>query len=252
MYLELEKLNKSFDGKSAVCDLSLGVEKGELLCILGSSGCGKTTTLNMIGGFLAPDSGTILLDGQDVTSMPPERRPVSTVFQSYGLFPHMTVLENVTYGLKFRRYNRAQAREKGMKYLELVGLADRANAHIHEISGGRQQRVALARSLIVEPKLCLLDEPLSNLDAALRARMRGELKRLQRELDITMVFVTHDQEEALILADRIAVMEHGHLLQLGTPEEVYREPTNDTIASFLGLKDIVWGEDGSVMKIIRR
>lgn len=252
MYLELEKLNKSFDGKSAVCDLSLGVERGELLCILGSSGCGKTTTLNMIGGFLAPDSGTILLDGQDVTNMPPERRPVSTVFQSYGLFPHMTVLENVTYGLKFRRYNRAQAREKGMKYLELVGLADRANAYIHEISGGQQQRVALARSLIVEPKLCLLDEPLSNLDAALRARMRGELKRLQRELDITMVFVTHDQEEALILADRIAVMEHGHLLQLGTPEEVYREPTNDTIASFLGLKDIVWGEDGSVMKIIRR
>ena len=164
----------------------------------------------------------------------------------------MTVLENVTYGLKFRRYNRAQAREKGMKYLELVGIADRANAHIHEISGGQQQRVALARSLIVEPKLCLLDEPLSNLDAALRARMRGELKRLQRELDITMVFVTHDQEESLILADRIAVMEHGHLLQLGTPEEVYREPTNDTIASFLGLKDIVWGEDGSVMKIIRR
>ena len=252
MYLELEKLNKSFDGKSAVCNLSLGVERGELLCILGSSGCGKTTTLNMIGGFLAPDSGTILLDGQDVTSMPPERRPVSTVFQSYGLFPHMTVLENVTYGLKFRRYTRAQAREKGMKYLELVGLADRVNAHIHEISGGQQQRVALARSLIVEPMLCLLDEPLSNLDAALRARMRGELKRLQRELDITMVFVTHDQEEALILADRIAVMEHGHLLQLGTPEEVYREPTNDTIASFLGLKDIVWGEDGSVMKIIRR
>ena len=250
--IRLNDIVVKFGDFTALHSINVHVKEGEFFTFLGPSGCGKTTTLNMIGGFLAPDSGTILLDGQVVTNMPPERRPVSTVFQSYGLFPHMTVLENVTYGLKFRRYNRAQAREKGMKYLELVGIADRANAHIHEISGGQQQRVALARSLIVEPKLCLLDEPLSNLDAALRARMRGELKRLQRELDITMVFVTHDQEEALILADRIAVMEHGHLLQLGTPEEVYREPTNDTIASFLGLKDIVWGEDGSVMKIIRR
>ena len=234
MYLELDRLSKQFDGKYAVHDLSLGLEEGGLLCILGSSGCGKTTTLNMIGGFLKP-----------------ERRPVSTVFQSYGLFPHMSVLQNVTYGLKFRGYSRAEAKEKGRRYLELVGLAERENARIGELSGGQQQRVALARALIVEPKLCLLDEPLSNLDAALRVRMRGELKRLQRELGTTMVFVTHDQEEALILADSIAVMSEGELLQLGSAEEVFRHPANDYIASFLGLNDIVWKDDGSVLKVIR-
>ena len=210
MYLELDRLSKQFDGKYAVHDLSLGLEEGGLLCILGSSGCGKTTTLNMIGGFLKPNGGRVLLDGQDITALPPERRPVSTVFQSYGLFPHMSVLQNVTYGLKFRGYSRTEAKEKGRRYLSLVGLAER--------SGGQQQRVALARALIVEPKLCLLDEPLSNLDAALRVRMRGELKRLQRELGTTMVFVTHDQEEALILADSIAVMSEGELLQLGSAE----------------------------------
>ena len=211
MYLELDLLSKQFDGKYAVHDLSLGLEEGGLLCILGSSGCGKTTTLNMIGGFLKPDGGRVLLDGQDITALPPERRPVSTVFQSYGLFPHMSVLQNVTYGLKFRGYSRAEAKEKG----------------------------------------CLLDEPLSNLDAALRVRMRGELKRLQRELGTTMVFVTHDQEEALILADSIAVMSEGELLQLGSVEEVFRHPANDYIASFLGLNDIVWKDDGSVLKVIR-
>ena len=232
MYLELDRLSKQFDGKYAVHDLSLGLEEGGLLCILGSSGCGKTTTLNMIGGFLKPDGGRVLLDGQDITALPPERRPVSTVFQSYG-------------------YSRAEAKEKGRRYLSLVGLAERENARIGELSGGQQQRVALARALIVEPKLCLLDEPLSNLDAALRVRMRGELKRLQRELGITMVFVTHDQEEALILADSIAVMSEGELLQLGSAEEVFRRPANNYIASFLGLNDIVWKDDGSVLKVIR-
>ena len=239
MYLELDRLSKQFDGKYAVHDLSLGLEEGGLLCILGSSGCGKTTTLNMIGGFLKPDGGRVLLDGQDITALPPERRP------------HMSVLQNVTYGLKFRGYSRAEAKEKGRWYLSLVGLAERENARIGELSGGQQQRVALARALIVEPKLCLLDEPLSNLDAALRVRMRGELKRLQRELGTTMVFVTHDQEEALILADSIAVMSEGELLQLGSAEEVFRHPANDYIASFLGLNDIVWKDDGSVLKVIR-
>ena len=244
MYLELDRLSKQFDGKYAVHDLSLGLEEGGLLCILGSSGCGKTTTLNMIGGFLKPDGGRVLLDRQDITALPPERRPVSTVFQSYGLFPHMSVLQNVTYGLKFRGYSRAEAKEKGRRYLSLVGLAERENARIGELSGE-------CHALIVEPKLCLLDEPLSNLDAALRVRMRGELKRLQRELGTTMVFVTHDQEEALILADSIAVMSEGELLQLGSAEEVFRHPANDYIASFLGLNDIVWKDDGSVLKVIR-
>jgi len=251
MYLELNHLKKQFDGKGVVKDLSLGLDKGQLLCILGSSGCGKTTTLNMIGGFLSPDSGSILLEGQDITRLPPERRPVSTVFQSYGLFPHMTLLENVCYGLKFRGYKKSDARKKGMQYLDLVGLADRANAYIHEISGGQQQRVALARALIVEPKVCLLDEPFCNLDAALRVKMRQELKKLQRELDMTMVFVTHDQEEALHLADRIAIMEQGVLIQDDCPMNLYRSPANDFVREFLSLDQLRWTEDGSLMKIVK-
>ena len=251
MYLELKDLSKSFGDKQVVRELSLELERGELLCILGASGCGKTTTLNMIGGFLLPDSGRVLLDGQDITAMPPERRPVATVFQSYGLFPHMTVLQNVTYGLKFQRLSRSQARKKGLAYLEMVGLADRASDPIHALSGGQQQRVALARALAVEPKLCLLDEPFSNLDAALRTKMRHELKRLQRELGTTMVFVTHDQEEALILADRIAVMEGGSLVQLDKPEALYRSPATPWVAQFLGVDELEWRQDGTVLKVIK-
>ena len=252
MFLKLERLNKSFGDKRVVRDLSLELERGELLCILGASGCGKTTTLNMIGGFIPPDGGRILLDGQDLTGLPPENRPVSTVFQSYGLFPHMTVLQNVCYGLKFRRLSREEARRKGMGYLEMVGLGDRARSSIHALSGGQQQRVALARALAVEPKLCLLDEPFSNLDAALRTKMRGELKRLQRELGITMVFVTHDQEEALVLSDRIAVMEEGVLAQTAPPAQLYQHPASPSIASFLGVDELVWREDGAVLKYIQR
>ena len=252
MYLELHHLNKRFGDKEVVRDLSLELAQGELLCILGASGCGKTTTLNMLGGFLNPDSGRILVDGQDVTTLPPERRPVSTVFQSYGLFPHMTVLQNVAYGLKFKGLDRAAAGKKGLYYLELVGLADRAGSRIHALSGGQQQRVALARALAVEPKLCLLDEPFSNLDAALRTKMRHELKRFQEELGITMVFVTHDQEEALILADRIAVMEEGALAQLAPPEELYQNPASPSVARFLGVDELVWREDGTVLKIIKQ
>ena len=251
MFLELEHVCKAFDGKAVVDDLHFGLAQGKLLCILGASGCGKTTTLNMIGGFLVPDAGRILLDGQDITALAPEDRLVSTVFQSYGLFPHMTVLQNVAYGLKFRGYSRKDARAKALEYLGLVGLGDFAGAHIAEISGGQQQRVALARALIVEPKLCLLDEPFSNLDAALRTRMRVELKKLQEELGITMVFVTHDQEEALILADYMAIMDKGRLVQFDTPEAVYRQPADEYVAEFLGLRDIEWGEDGDLRKRIR-
>lgn len=250
MYLELSHLTKRFGGREVVRDLSLSLERGRLLCILGSSGCGKTTTLNMIGGFLAPDGGRILLDGQEITHLPPERRPVTTVFQSYGLFPHMTVLQNVIYGLKFRHMGRGEAREKGMRYLELVDLAGYADAYIHEISGGQQQRVALARALIVEPKLCLLDEPFCNLDAALRVKMRAELKRIQRELDMTMVFVTHDQEEALILADSMAIMEQGRLVQNDTPLNIYHNPATPFVAEFLNLEELIWSEDGGLMKRI--
>ncbi len=252
MYLELKNLYKRFDKEPVVDDLNLSLEKGQLLCILGGSGCGKTTTLNMIGGFLTPDAGTIHLDGMDITNLPPERRPVATVFQSYGLFPHMTVLQNVIYGLKFKGYKKADARKKGYEYLELVGLQDYANKRIHEISGGQQQRTALARALIVEPKLCLLDEPLSNLDAALRVKMRAELKTIQRELGITMVFVTHDQEEALLLSDKMAIMEQGKLIQFGAPEEIFRNPATPFVKEFLGLSNLRWEEDGTLVKIIKQ
>lgn len=252
VYFELSHLKKSFHGKAVVQDLSLSLGQGELLCILGSSGCGKTTTLNLIGGFLMPDGGSVLLDGQDITCMTPEKRPVTTVFQSYALFPHMTVLQNVIYGLKFRGIRKSRAKEKGMEYLSLVGLADRANARVQELSGGQQQRVALARALIVEPKLCLLDEPFCNLDAALRVKMRRELKRLQRELNLTMVFVTHDQEEALLLSDRMAIMEQGRLIQIDTPENIYRHPAEPFVAEFLNSSELVWEENGVLMKIIRK
>jgi len=235
-----------------VNDLNLSLEKGQLLCILGGSGCGKTTTLNMIGGFLTPDAGTIHLDGMDITNLPPERRPVATVFQSYGLFPHMTVLQNVIYGLKFKGYKKADAKKKGFEYLEMVGLQDYANKRIHEISGGQQQRTALARALIVEPKLCLLDEPLSNLDAALRVKMRSELKTIQRELGITMVFVTHDQEEALLLSDKMAIMEQGKLVQFGAPEEIFRNPATLFVKEFLSLSNLRWEADGTLVKIIKQ
>lgn len=252
MYLEVKHLQKCFGERAVVKELSFGLERGKLLCILGSSGCGKTTTLNMIGGFLRPDGGCVLLDAQDITQLPPERRPVTTVFQSYGLFPHMNVLQNVSYGLKFSGLRRTEAREKSLHYLSLVGLSDYAGARIHELSGGQQQRVALARALVVEPKLCLLDEPFCNLDTSLRVRMRKELKHLQQQLGITMVFVTHDQEEALILADYISIMQNGRLIQMDTPQTIYNHPADPYVADFLGLQDILWGADGTVMKVIKR
>ena len=251
-FLALEKINKSYGSRRVVRDLDLGLDRGGLLCVLGPSGCGKTTTLHMIGGFLSPDSGRILLDGEDITRLPPERRPVSTVFQSYGLFTHMNVAQNVAYGLKFRGMRRSAALGKAGEYLRLVGLEGYASARVGELSGGQQQRVALARALAVEPKICLLDEPLSNLDAALRIRMRTELKRLQRELGITMLFVTHDQEEAAVLADRIAVMNDGSILQEGPPRELYAAPANEFVASFLRADEMRWQEDGTLVRIVPR
>jgi iron(III) transport system ATP-binding protein len=234
MYLQLNNLSKSFGDNKVVKGLSLAIEKGEILCLLGPSGCGKTTTLKMIGGFLEADSGRIFIDGRDITDLPPEERPVSTVFQSYALFPHLTILDNVIYGLKFQGYSKKDAIQKGMEYLETVGLREYAKAKIHEISGGQQQRVALVRSLIVNPKVLLLDEPLSNLDAKLRIKMREEIKSMQKKLNMTMVFVTHDQEEALVLGDKIAIMNEGDLIQIGSPEEVYYNPSSLFSMNFLG------------------
>lgn len=249
MFLELHDLCKSFGNQQVVNHLSLSLEQGELLCMLGASGCGKTTTLKMLGGFLEADAGEILADGLRMNELPPERRPISTVFQSYALFPHMTVLENVIYGLKFQGVPRKKAREKGMEYLELVGLSNAANRRIQEISGGQQQRVALVRALIMNPKVLLLDEPLSNLDAKLRIKMREEIRQLQRQFGTTMIFVTHDQEEALTLADKIAIMDQGNLIQIGTPEEVYNCPANLFAMNFLGFANALRGPDGTMVYV---
>ena len=231
MYLELTGVRKMYDEDNGVKQIDLAVEKGMLLTLLGPSGCGKTTLLNLLGGFLKPDAGSIFLDGQEITSCVPEERPVSTVFQSYALFPHMNVLENVCYGLRF--FHRMKKRD-AVPVADIVGLSEYEKAPVTALSGGQQQRVTLARAMATEPKVLLLDEPLSNLDASLRLRMRGELKRLQRKTGMTMIFVTHDQEEALSLSDRIAVMKQGCIVQNGTPEEIYYEPANEEIAAFIG------------------
>lgn len=196
MYLELTGVRKMYDEDNGVKHIDLAVEKGMLLTLLGPSGCGKTTLLNLLGGFLKPDVGSIFLDGQEITSHVPEERPVSTVFQSYALFPHMNVLENVCYGLRFfHRMKKRDVVPVAEKYLDIVGLSEYAKTSVTALSGAQQQRVALARAMATEPKVLLLDEPLSNLDASLRLRMRGELKRLQQKTGMTMIFVTHDQEE---------------------------------------------------------
>ena len=237
MYLELKNVSKSFGEKEVVKDLSLDLPKGELLCLLGASGCGKTTTLKMISGFLKADKGQILVDGQDITALEPEKRPVSTVFQSYALFPHMSVLDNVIYGLKFQGIRKKEARDMGMEYLKIVDMEEYARASIGEISGGQQQRVALVRSLITKPKVLLLDEPLSNLDAKLRVKMREEIREIQKKYEITMVFVTHDQEEAMVLGDQIAIIDEGRLVQIGKPEDVYLHPQNAFARDFLGISN---------------
>ncbi|MGM0471300.1 MAG: ABC transporter ATP-binding protein [Bacillota bacterium] len=239
MYLQLQDLSKTFGSTIAVQDFNLEVERGQLVSIVGPSGCGKTTTLKMVGGFLSPDSGEIKLDQKLITDDAPDNRPTATVFQSYALFPHMNVIKNITYGLKFKDYSKQEAYQQGVEMLELIGLAEYETKSIDQLSGGEQQRVALARSLIMNPKLLLLDEPLSNLDAKLKIRMRKEIKELQRRLEITMLYVTHDQEEALSISDKIVVMNQGHIEQVGTPQDVYHEPNNLFVAQFIGRINVI-------------
>ncbi|GIW24042.1 ABC transporter ATP-binding protein [Meiothermus sp.] len=233
--LEIEGLTKRFGETIAVDNLSLTVPAGQLLTLLGPSGCGKTTTLRMVAGLEIPDGGHIRLGTQDITELPAYRRGLGMVFQSYALFPHMSVFENVAYGLKNRGLAASEVARRVEAALQRVGLGGLGARPPHTLSGGQQQRVAVARALVLEPPLLLFDEPLSNLDAKLRRSVRTELRALQQELGITALYVTHDQEEALALSDLIAVMNAGRLQQLGTPEEVYRYPANPFVASFIGM-----------------
>jgi spermidine/putrescine transport system ATP-binding protein len=235
----LEGVSKRFADTVAVDDVSLTVREGEFFSLLGPSGCGKTTTLRMIAGFVRPDAGRIVIGDADVTETPPHKRPVNTVFQSYALFPHLTVAENVGFGLRFRRLASAEKRSRVDNALELVRLGGFGSRKPHQLSGGQQQRVALARALILSPDVLLLDEPLGALDAKLRRELQIELKSIQREVGITFLYVTHDQEEALTMSDRLAVMQGGRVEQLGTPREVYEHPETAFVADFMGVSNLM-------------
>ena len=239
--LELRDLSKRFGETQAVAPLSLLIHSGDFLAVLGPSGCGKTTLLRMIGGFISPTSGTILIDGLDVTRQGPERRPTNMVFQGYGLFPHMTVRQNVAYGLRMAGVPKDEMEARAAEVIDLVHLGDLAGRHIGQLSGGQQQRVALARALVMRPKVLLLDEPLGALDLKLRRAMQEELRRIHREIGGTFVFVTHDQGEALGLANRIAVMNDGRVEQEGSPEEIYRQPRTRFVSTFIGEANIIAG-----------
>jgi spermidine/putrescine transport system ATP-binding protein len=232
--LSLGRLTKQFDGKTVLDSLDLDILDGEFITLLGPSGCGKTTLLRLMAGFVHPDAGTITLAGQDLTYTAPEHRPLNTVFQHYALFPHMSVFDNVAYGLKMEKRPKNEIRKRVEEALAMVQLQDFARRKPHQLSGGQQQRVAIARAVIKRPRVLLLDEPLSALDYKLRRTMQIELKRLQRELGITFVFVTHDQEEALSMSDRVVVLKEGVIQQLGTPREVYERPANLFTARFVG------------------
>ncbi len=247
--LELINLTKQFGGVTAVDNVSLSVGDGEFLCILGPSGCGKSTTLRMIGGFEEATSGDVRIDGVSVVGIPPNRRPTAMVFQKYTLWPHMRVYDNIAFGLRLRHTPKAEIDKEVKSSLELVGLAGYARRYPSQLSGGEQQRVALARALVLRPKILLLDEPFSNLDALLRVRLREELHAIQRQVKITAIFVTHDQEEALSLADRIAVMSAGHLEQLDVPSQIYASPRTLFVADFIGVMNILASaREGEVLR----
>jgi putrescine transport system ATP-binding protein len=241
-YVEIERITKSFGDFKAVDDVSLKIYKGEIFCLLGASGCGKTTLLRMLGGFETPTSGRILIDGEDMTGVPPYERPVNMMFQSYALFPHMNVEQNVAFGLKQDGVPKAEIAERVATMLELVKLGGFAKRKPHQLSGGQRQRVALARSLVKRPKVLLLDEPLGALDKKLREHTQFELIGLQDKLGVTFLVVTHDQEEAMTLASRIGVMDHGEIVQAGTPSEIYEFPSSKFVADFVGSVNIFQGK----------
>jgi putative spermidine/putrescine transport system ATP-binding protein len=239
--VELDNVSKHFSGVTALRDARLSIRRGELMALLGPSGCGKTTLLNLVAGFFAPDQGEVMIDGKRVSHLPTYQREIGMMFQNYALFPHMTVAANVGYGLKMRGVDKAEIRRRVADALALVRLSDVEDRKPRQLSGGQQQRVAIARALVINPKVLLLDEPFSALDKNLRASMQIEVKEIQRKLGVTTIFVTHDQAEALSLADRIAVMSEGRICQIGTPADVYRRPIDRFVAGFIGDANILRG-----------
>ena len=234
LIVSLKDIVVDFDGQKVLDGLSLDIHDKEFVTFLGPSGCGKTTTLRVIAGFVTPKSGNVFFDGKDIANMPPYKRPVNTVFQKYALFPHLNVFENVAFGLRLKKMAEDEIRPKVLEMLETVGLKGFERRSIHQLSGGQQQRVAIARSLVNQPRVLLLDEPLGALDLKLRKEMQLELKRLQREMNITFVYVTHDQEEAVEVADEIIITNHGTIEQMGTPSQIYKSPDTPFVAQFIG------------------
>jgi putative spermidine/putrescine transport system ATP-binding protein len=249
--VRLEGLSRHYGPVVALDRLDLTLEPGQLVALLGPSGCGKTTTLRLLAGLEDADAGRVVVGGRDITRVPANKRDMGMVFQAYSLFPHMTVRQNVAFGLRLRRVGAAERDQRAMKMLELVGLAEQASRYPHQLSGGQQQRVALARALAIEPQVLLLDEPLSALDAKVRAQLRDEIRRIQLEVGITTLFVTHDQEEALAIADRVGVMREGHLEQLAPPTEVYSRPATSFVAEFVGLSNRLAGEVRAGSVVVR-
>jgi putative spermidine/putrescine transport system ATP-binding protein len=247
-YLETIGLTKRFGRTTAVDNVSLSIEKGELVSLLGPSGCGKTTTLRLVAGFEKPTEGAIHLDSEDITTLPDNKRNMGMVFQSYALFPNLNVADNVGFGLDVRRVSKEERDQRVAEMLDLVGLNGLENRFVHQISGGQQQRVALARALAIQPRVLLLDEPLSALDAKVRLSLRGEIRRIQQELGITSIYVTHDQEESLVLSDRVVVMNLGRIEQVGTPIEIYENPLTPFVATFVGTVNVFHGRVIDVQK----
>ncbi|MEG3007380.1 MAG: ABC transporter ATP-binding protein [Oscillospiraceae bacterium] len=248
--ITFENISHKFDDKFVINDISLNIEDGSFFTFLGPSGCGKTTLLRILAGFIEPTIGKIKIDDVDITSLPPEKRNIGTVFQNYALFPHMNVEENIMYGLKIKKYSKQKCKEIASHYLNMINMYDYRNRNVNELSGGQQQRVALARSLAIEPRILLLDEPMSNLDISLREGMREELKKLQQQLKITTVFVTHDQNETLSISDFIAVFNNGKCLQVDTPINIYQKPKHRFVAEFVGKTNIITREYLATRNII--
>lgn len=237
--IKLEHISKSFDGEMVLDDLNLNIQENEFVTLLGPSGCGKTTTLRILGGFVSPDTGKVIFDNQDITNIPPNKRHLNTVFQKYALFTHMTIAENIAFGLKIKKKSKSYIDDKIKYALKLVNLQGYENRMPDSLSGGQQQRIAIARAIVNEPKVLLLDEPLGALDLKLRQEMQYELIRMKNELGITFIYVTHDQEEALTMSDKIVVMNQGYIQQIGSPEEIYNEPENAFVADFIGDSNII-------------